>query len=100
MMLQGWIDLRTVRIGKDLRQMLLELGTVHLRRDRDVLAHLAPPCVTSNVPAVSRDSAGAGGSISGLRSSSRSLSLALCNCDFELPVEHSSIVAISLCSNP
>ena len=37
---------------------------------------------------------------SGSRSSSRSLSLALCSWDLLLPVEHSSMVAISLCSKP
>src|SRR5271165_1028603 len=33
-------------------------------------------------------------------SSSRNLMRALCNCDFEFPIEHSINLAISLCSYP
>src|SRR5579875_2842585 len=77
--------------GEEIRKNFFELG-----RRKAVEIHIAQIAHWTS----SRTPASSGGSWSGWRSSSRNLSRALWSCDLELPVEHSSIVAISLCSKP
>src|SRR5216683_1989039 len=80
----------TVSAGREeVGELLLKLGAGQGGAGLGVVGHFA----------VSLRAAGWLDS-SGWRSNSRSLSRALCSWDLLLPVEHSSMVAISLCSKP